>query len=1189
MNIKKLFLLPLIFLAVGGLNASSLLPFNLINSGNQEAGIAFLKSSDAARKHEHISRQKQLAKVQAYKEALSTRVKTESERAQERIAAIGQQRNKLVRGSLARDISRTLASREQLATGTVEMLSTLHKIAGEHETLLKRFVGELEKDMNRDDDATLASQQFLWAQFKEFQQDIEEEKNKRTSLQEKKDLLVRDGNRLKDQHASQKSQLERAVSDTEKKVNGTDDSVIRDQYQVLLSQQQALAGEQESFCALSRELSEHREMLHTDEIALQEYVVGEKKRRLPLLKERLTFSLQDIDLARQELKNEEVQSSQIIAKLAHELKRIREDQELLERERQAIDTVQVRSDVHDAEREAIERRMQLLEQRRILLVYKHELAEAAVSQHRLQLSIIEVMQQRVVDRSGKIVAQHIAEWLTQFKQSKDRIQSFIEKLQDRAQESRLRADEHHKASGVVASKLQSESVAVQNVYRRMSGMISDLLLLDQEIFSINAQQLKQHKAMSYDVSFIVAELERDQRSLNIWQRSDKALSRDDLNRALLDARHFATYLYRATTAAFSPSNVVRELFGQAPFDYLLLIFLFVFLVFFVAGFRVLLMTIGRYVDRLLYIHQGQVWAIYLTILRSFLRFTEQHGRGIGIWLFIRLHIGFEFRHLFMGMLPIVSPYTVGLFYLCSIPFFLYMSHRLMQEIKTINQRMSFLFFTETLQDKFLLLISSVLFSSSVLLPLRRAFLYYPFSASSALPNVIYGAWTLIIPVVFLLFFSKQDVLRITPSHGHLGQLLYGVVERYYYPVFFFVMGLSILVNPYVGYSNFAVYLAICVPTSAVIVYALITTHSYIRRFSMFLFIKEDAKEEDEGEDRFEHAKLYYGLFVLATFVGLAVAAFMGIARIWGIDYTFNQLWKGLSQDWVLTIKENGEHIGFDGLLAIGLFLVGALVLSSLLNRFVLSKLFEVFRVEPGAQNTVSRITHYALMVIAVILGLHAIKLGELGNWVLIGLFAATVFGAKDLVSDFFAGFWILVERPIEPGNFIETGSLRGTVKKIAARATTIRTARNFSVVIPNRELVSKPIINWGGGYYAVGFELTITVSYHADPKEVQDLIKHVVSSNGLVLRIPAVAVRLDEFADHGLKYFVRAFISSRRVRDQWDIASDIRIELMRVFQKHKIGIPYPHLVVQHENAFGLTKEEYQEVVEDEGEQDKGAH
>ena len=217
------------------------------------------------------------------------------------------------------------------------------------------------------------------------------------------------------------------------------------------------------------------------------------------------------------------------------------------------------------------------------------------------------------------------------------------------------------------------------------------------------------------------------------------------------------------------------------------------------------------------------------------------------------------------MKPLVSTYSVALFYLCSIPFFLYLSRQLMQEIKMMNQRMSFLFFTETLQEKFLLLLSSILYSSAILLPLRRAFLDYSLSSSMALPNVVYGAWLLIVSVVFLFLFSKEDVLRIVPSSGTIGQWLRGLVERYYYPVFIFIMGLCILVNPYVGFSNFALYLAICAPISVAILYVLVTVHTYIRRYSMVIFIREDAKEDDEGEDRFEYAKMYYGIFVLMSF------------------------------------------------------------------------------------------------------------------------------------------------------------------------------------------------------------------------------------------------------------------------------------------------------------------------------------
>jgi small-conductance mechanosensitive channel len=53
------------------------------------------------------------------------------------------------------------------------------------------------------------------------------------------------------------------------------------------------------------------------------------------------------------------------------------------------------------------------------------------------------------------------------------------------------------------------------------------------------------------------------------------------------------------------------------------------------------------------------------------------------------------------------------------------------------------------------------------------------------------------------------------------------------------------------------------------------------------------------------------------------------------------------------------------------------------------------------------------------------------------------------------------------------------------------------------------------------------------------------------------------------------------VREQWDIAAAIRIELLKMFQENNIGIPYPHLVIQRENAFGFSKRAYEEIVEEE--------
>ncbi len=1179
--------------SIGSLHSMSGFPFNLINGSSKDIGFTFLKSVDAARQKEYLARQEELVKLQAYKEEFALRSASIQAQVNERIDALQQKIGLLTSTGTFDEVMRGLfIERERAAVGIREACSEVRKTLEVYETVLKKFIALLSNDLQRSGTEEQPGR-CSWLQFKEAKKKRAEEMEKLAYLKEQRALVVRGGTRARDQWALTSKQIEQDIIDLEAKRDTDSDLTSRDYTVSLINLNKALLEEMAQAHKIDQELQSQKEALHGLECAVQRYIVHELEQQEPDLQERMVFEQTDITLAEQELKNQRIETTEQHSVLAREFRRVRSEKELLLKRKQSLETLKLKNDLYTAEQEKIDQELKLVHLRELYLGHQNHFIGTKIDQKKLQLFIVTLMYERANDFSGVVVPQKIAAWFNDINQTRKQVDAAIEQLNDYIQEGTLRTDEHRRYAELISTKLQSkQSPQVTYIYESLLEVITELRRYSQDILGVLTQHLELARTMQTDATFIFEELVREQRAINIWQRSRRAVSAVQLKQALTDIANFAQILYQKTIAFLSPLVAIKAFFGFAWIEYLLLLYFLFLLFLFVAGFQFLVAYLGRYIDRLLYIYQGKVWVIYFTIVRSFVRFIEQYGRGIAVWLCIRLHIAFDCGYyIFGGLWPIYGPYSVSLFHVFTIPFFMYLAFYLMREVKMINQRMSFLFFTEALQDKFLLLLSSVLYISALLLPLRQVFLCSSVidifhRGASSVPNVIYGAWTLAISSVFLLFFNKQDVLRLMPSYGRLGIFVSNLIARYYYPVFIFIMGFLILINPYVGYSNLAMYLVACVPLTVLVVYSLLALHTWVRRYSMALFIKEEEGSDEEGTDRFEHAKMYYGVFILFTFLAICTLGFFAITRIWGIEYTLAQLWKGLTHDWVLTIEGTGVHIGFGGLLTISLFIVSGFVISSLFNKFVLSKLFDIFRVEAGAQNTATRVLHYAIIFLAIILGLHAIKLGQLGNWVLFGLALGISFGAKDLVADFFAGLWLLIERPMEPGNYIETGTLRGTVKTIALRATTIRTAQNYSVIVPNRELMSKPIINWGGGYYAVGFEFMVTVSYHVDAQVVKDLIAQVVSNNPQVLRVPAVMVRLEEFGEHGLEYKVRAFISSRRVRDQWDIAGMIRIDLLRVFQENNIGIPYPHLVIQRENAFGLSKRAYEEVVNSESSDQK---
>jgi len=260
----------------------------------------------------------------------------------------------------------------------------------------------------------------------------------------------------------------------------------------------------------------------------------------------------------------------------------------------------------------------------------------------------------------------------------------------------------------------------------------------------------------------------------------------------------------------------------------------------------------------------------------------------------------------------------------------------------------------------------VLYATSILIPLRLAFLHYT-DVASEFPNVLLAAYSLILVVVILFFFTKEDVLKLLPSNTPFLLWLKKKIDNFYYPVFTFCMGLLILSNPYIGYSNLAWYLAFSVPCSTLVLYGVFFLHYTIRRYSAFFFIRE---EEEEVVDKFEHARTYYGFFIVFAFLFLLLGAFFILTRIWRFDYTIGTMWRALNFEWVLKdVPVPGAKLGVVELMSVILFIASGFFVSSLVNRFVLYKLFDIFRTGPGTQNTVTRILHYMIIFVATVLGL----------------------------------------------------------------------------------------------------------------------------------------------------------------------------------------------------------------------------
>jgi small-conductance mechanosensitive channel len=104
-----------------------------------------------------------------------------------------------------------------------------------------------------------------------------------------------------------------------------------------------------------------------------------------------------------------------------------------------------------------------------------------------------------------------------------------------------------------------------------------------------------------------------------------------------------------------------------------------------------------------------------------------------------------------------------------------------------------------------------------------------------------------------------------------------------------------------------------------------------------------------------------------------------------------------------------------------------------------------------------------LVIVLGLLGVLAIYTRDAFGWILtsfsvIGLVVGL--SLQDILKNFFAGIWVLVERPFRIGDTIDVGGSSGVVEEIAFRTTMLKTADGREIIVPNGVFMTSAVTNF---------------------------------------------------------------------------------------------------------------------------------
>ena len=211
-------------------------------------------------------------------------------------------------------------------------------------------------------------------------------------------------------------------------------------------------------------------------------------------------------------------------------------------------------------------------------------------------------------------------------------------------------------------------------------------------------------------------------------------------------------------------------------------------------------------------------------------------------------------------------------------------------------------------------------------------------------------------------------------------------------------------------------------------------------------------------------------------------------------------------------------------------------------------------------------TQFAVRVVFATFGtmilLENLGISLTSVWTTLGVGSVAVaLALQDTLSNFFAGVYLRLDRPIGIGDYIKLQSgEEGYVAERGWRSTRIRALSNHIIVIPNAKLATTILTNFSLPDTRMGLSIPVSVNRESDPQRVVEiLVEEAAGVAGKIPGLPADAAPsaqfIPGFGQNSLDFTLNCTVSS--YVDQYSVQDELRKRIYRRLRVEKIEFPMP--------------------------------
>ena len=227
--------------------------------------------------------------------------------------------------------------------------------------------------------------------------------------------------------------------------------------------------------------------------------------------------------------------------------------------------------------------------------------------------------------------------------------------------------------------------------------------------------------------------------------------------------------------------------------------------------------------------------------------------------------------------------------------------------------------------------------------------------------------------------------------------------------------------------------------------------------------------------------------------------------------------------------------------------------SGRISNIIRTRLSRIKSVDATLSPVIASVIRYVILLIAFVAGLGSFGIETTSIIAVIGAAGLAVgLALQGTLSNVAAGVMLLFLRPFKVGDWMETGSVSGTVIEIGLFSTIINTFDNIYISVPNSSIWGSIIINHSK-YNTRRMDLDIGISYETDLDYAEQTLMALVSDDR-VLAEPAPQFLVVAYADSAITVRLRLYAN---VDTYFPLYWDMMRQIKPALDNAGISIPYP--------------------------------